>query len=76
MFEYVLFWFLVMILFSFLLIYSQYFFVKNFKVVGMGLVLFMIISFVYLLNVVGIVVIVSGFLKLLKVINLLFIFEN
>ncbi|HFV2922851.1 TPA: type VII secretion protein EsaA [Streptococcus agalactiae] len=74
--EYVPSWFLVMTLFSFLLIHSQYFFVKNFKAVGMGLALFMIISFVYLSNAVGTVATVSGLPKLLKAINPLSILEN
>ncbi|HGD1751104.1 TPA: type VII secretion protein EsaA [Streptococcus agalactiae] len=74
--EYVPSWFLVMTLFSFLLIHSQYFFIKNFKAVGMGLALFMIISFVYLSNAVGTVATVSGLPKLLKAINPLSILEN
>ncbi|AGM99608.1 type VII secretion protein EsaA [Streptococcus iniae] len=69
-------WTLLIVLFSFLLVHSQYFLLKNLKAIGMGLSLFMIISFVYLSNAIGTVATVKGFPKILKNSNPLSVLEG
>ena len=51
--EYVPSWVLLIVIASFVLISKQYLILKHLRVLGMGLALFMIISFVYLSNAIG-----------------------
>ncbi|MFC3928396.1 type VII secretion protein EsaA [Streptococcus caprae] len=74
--EYVPIWVLLVVLFSFLLTQGQYFLLKNLRALGMGLILFMIISFVYLSNAIGTTVNLSGSTATLKSLNLLSVLEN
>ncbi|PNY19779.1 type VII secretion protein EsaA [Streptococcus parauberis] len=74
--EYVPSWIMLVLLFSFLLVQGQYFLLKNLKAIGMGLSLFMIISFVYLSNAIGTVATVRGLPKFFKMINPLSILEG
>lgn len=73
--EFVPSWTLLVVLFSFLLVHAQYFLLKNFKAIGMGLSLFMIISYVYLSNAIGTVATLKGFPKYLKAVNPLSLLE-
>ncbi|MEX2805598.1 type VII secretion protein EsaA [Streptococcus sp. H31] len=69
-------WVLLVALFSFLLTQGQYFLLKNLKAVGMGLILFMMMSFVYLSNAIGTTVGLSRILALLKRFNPLSLLEG
>ena len=69
-------WVLLVTLFSFLLTQGQYFLLKNLKAAGMGLSLFMIISFVYLSNAIGTTASLSRSLAVLKRINPLSLLEG
>lgn len=74
--EYVPSWVLLIVLFAFLLVHAQYFILKYFKAVGMGLILFTIISFVYLSNAIGTTATLTGLPAVLKDINPLSILET
>lgn len=69
-------WVLVVALFSLILTQGQYLLIKNFKAFGMGLSLFMIISFVYLSNAIGTTATLSGVPANLKKLNVLSILEE
>ncbi|MBM7643063.1 type VII secretion protein EsaA [Streptococcus loxodontisalivarius] len=69
-------WVLLVVLFAFILVHGQYLFIKNFKAIGMGLALFMIISFVYLSNAIGTTASLTGFPQFLKTINPLSMLET
>ena len=69
-------WVLVVTLFSLILMQGHYFFFKNLKALGMGLCLFMTISFVYLSNAIGTTATLKGLPAFLKKINVLSILET
>lgn len=69
-------WVLVVSLFSLILTQGQYLLIKNFKAFGMGLSLFMTISFVYLSNAIGTTATLSGVPANLKKLNVLSILEE
>lgn len=69
-------WVLVVTLFSLILTQGQYLLIKNFKAFGMGLSLFMTISFVYLSNAIGTTAALSGVPANLKKLNVLSILEE
>jgi len=69
-------WVLVVALFSLILTQGQYLLIKNFKAFGMGLSLFMTISFVYLSNAIGTTATLSGVPANLKKLNVLSILEE
>ena len=69
-------WVLVVTLFSLILTQGQYLLIKNFKAFGMGLSLFMTISFVYLSNAIGTTATLSGVPANLKKLNVLSILEE
>lgn len=69
-------WVLVVSLFSLILTQGQYLLIKNFKAFGMGLSLFMTISFVYLSNAIGTTAVLSGVPANLKKLNVLSILEE
>ncbi|TDE75032.1 type VII secretion protein EsaA [Streptococcus vicugnae] len=69
-------WVLVVSLFSLILTQGQYLLIKNFKAFGMGLSLFMTISFVYLSNAIGTTASLSGVPANLKKLNVLSILEE
>lgn len=69
-------WVLVVALFSLILTQGQYLLIKNFKAFGMGLSLFMTISFVYLSNAIGTTATLSGVPAKLKKLNVLSILEE
>lgn len=69
-------WVLVVALFSLILTQGQYLLIKNFKAFGMGLSLFMTISFVYLSNAIGTTAVLSGVPANLKKLNVLSILEE
>ena len=69
-------WVLVVTLFSLILTQGQYLLIKNFKAFGMGLSLFMTISFIYLSNAIGTTATLSGVPANLKKLNVLSILEE
>lgn len=69
-------WVLVVALFSLILTQGQYLLIKNFKAFGMGLSLFMTISFVYLSNAIGTTATLSGVPANLKKLNVLSVLEE
>ena len=69
-------WVLVVTLFSLILTQGQYLLIKNFKAFGMGMSLFMTISFVYLSNAIGTTATLSGVPANLKKLNVLSILEE
>lgn len=69
-------WVLVVALFSLILTQGQYLLIKNLKAFGMGLSLFMTISFVYLSNAIGTTATLSGVPANLKKLNVLSILEE
>lgn len=69
-------WVLVVTLFSLILTQGQYLLIKNFKAFGMGLSLFITISFVYLSNAIGTTATLSGVPANLKKLNVLSILEE
>lgn len=69
-------WVLVVTLFSLILTQGQYLLIKNFKAFGMGVSLFMTISFVYLSNAIGTTATLSGVPANLKKLNVLSILEG
>ena len=69
-------WVLVVTLFSLILTQGQYLLIKNFKALGMGVSLFMTISFVYLSNAIGTTATLSGVPANLKKLNVLSILEE
>lgn len=69
-------WVLVVALFSLILTQGQYLLIKNFKAFGMGLSLFMTISFVYLSSAIGTTATLSGVPANLKKLNVLSILEE
>ena len=69
-------WVLVITMFSLALTQGQYLLMKNFKAVGMGLNLFMTISFVYLSNAIGTTATLSGIPAVLKKMNVLSTLEG
>jgi putative membrane protein len=58
------------------LIQGQYFLLKHFRVIGMGLAFFMMISFVYLSNAIGTTASLTGFPAFIKNLNVLSILEG
>ena len=57
------------------LIQGQYLLLKHFRVIGMGLAFFMLISFVYLSNAIGTTASLTGFPAFIKNLNALSILE-
>ena len=68
-------WVLLIVLAGFVLIQGQYFLLKHFRVIGMGLAFFMMISFVYLSNAIGTTASLTGFPAFIKNLNVLSILE-
>ena len=69
-------WLLLIVLAGFVLIQGQYFLLKHFRVIGMGLAFFMMISFVYLSNAIGTTASLTGFPAFIKNLNVLSILEG
>lgn len=69
-------WVLLIVLAGFVLIQGQYFLLKHFRVIGMGLAFFMMISFVYLSNAIGTTASLTGFPAFIKNLNVLSILES
>lgn len=69
-------WVLLIVLAGFMLIQGQYFLLKHFRVIGMGLAFFMMISFVYLSNAIGTTASLTGFPVFIKNLNVLSILEG
>lgn len=69
-------WIFVIVLFSIVLVQGQYFLLKNFKSIGMGFILYTMISFVYLSSALGITATLKGLPATLKSFNILSILEN
>ena len=69
-------WVLLIVLAGFVLIQVQYFLLKHFRVIGMGLAFFMMISFVYLSNAIGTTASLTGFPAFIKNLNVLSILEG
>ena len=69
-------WVLLIVLAGFVLIQGQYFLLKHFRVIGMGLAFFMMISFVYLSNAIGTTASLTGFPAFIKTLNVLSILEG
>ena len=69
-------WVLLIVLAGFVLIQGQYFLLKHFRVIGMGLAFFMMISFVYLSNAIGTTASLTGFPAFIKNLNVLSILEG
>lgn len=59
-------WVLLIVLAAFVLIQGQYLLLKHFRVIGMGLSFFMMISFVYLSNAIGTTASLTGFPAFIK----------
>lgn len=74
--EYVPSWVLLAVLAGFVLVQLQYFLLKHFRVVGMGISFFMLISYVYLSSAIGTTATLSGLPALVKNLNLLSILEG
>ena len=69
-------WVLLIVLAGFVLIQGQYFLLKHFRVIGMGLAFFMMISFVYLSNAIGTTASLTDFPAFIKNLNVLSILEG
>ena len=69
-------WVLLIVLVAFVLIQGQYLLLKHFRVIGMGLSFFMMISFVYLSNAIGTTASLTGFPAFIKNLNALSILEG
>ena len=69
-------WVLLIVLAAFVLVQGQYFLLKHFRVIGMGISFFMMISFVYLSNAIGTTASLTGFSALIKKLNALSILES
>lgn len=69
-------WVLLIVLAVFVLIQGQYLLLKHFRVIGMGLSFFMMISFVYLSNAIGTTASLTGFPAFIKNLNALSILEG
>lgn len=69
-------WVLLIVLAAFVLIQGQYLLLKHFRVIGMGLAFFMMISFVYLSNAIGTTASLTGFPAFIKNLNALSILEG
>lgn len=69
-------WVLLIVLATFVLIQGQYLLLKHFRVIGMGLSFFMMISFVYLSNAIGTTASLTGFPAFIKNLNALSILEG
>ncbi|AXQ79411.1 type VII secretion protein EsaA [Streptococcus chenjunshii] len=69
-------WIFLNILLSLILVLSQYLLIKYFRAVGMGLALFMLLSYIYMTSAVGTTVAVNGGLALIKRLNFLVYIEN
>ena len=69
-------WVLLIVLAGFVLIQGRYFLLKHFRVIGMGLAFFMMISFVYLSNAIGTTASLTGFPAFIKNLNVLSILEG
>ncbi|KXT85017.1 putative secretion accessory protein EsaA/YueB [Streptococcus sp. DD11] len=74
--EYVPSWVLLIVVASFVLIQGQYLILKHFRVLGMGLAFFMIVSFVYLSNAIGTTASLTGFPAFIKNLNALSVLEG
>lgn len=74
--EYVPSWVFLAVLASFVLVQLQYLLLKHFRVIGMGLAFFMLISYVYLSSAIGTTATLSGLPALVKNVNLLSILER
>lgn len=68
-------WVLLIVLAALVLIQGQYLLLKHFRVIGMGLAFFMMISFVYLSNAIGTTAGLTGFPAFIKNLNALSILE-
>lgn len=68
-------WVLLIVLAGLVLIQGQYLLLKHFRVIGMGLAFFMMISFVYLSNAIGTTASLTGFPAFIKHLNALSILE-
>ena len=68
-------WVLLIVLATLVLIQGQYLLLKHFRVIGMGLAFFMMISFVYLSNAIGTTASLTGFPAFIKNLNALSILE-
>lgn len=68
-------WVLLIVLAALVLIQGQYLLLKHFRVIGMGLAFFMMISFVYLSNAIGTTASLTGFPAFIKILNALSILE-
>ena len=68
-------WVLLIVLAALVLIQGQYLLLKHFRVIGMGLAFFMLISFVYLSNAIGTTASLTGFPAFIKNLNALSILE-
>ena len=64
--EYVPSWVFLAVLASFVLVQLQYLLLKHFRVIGMGLAFFMLISYVYLSSAIGTTATLSGLPALVK----------
>lgn len=69
-------WVTLVTLFSLLLTQGQYALLKQVKTLGMGIILFMLISYVYLTNAIGTATKATGVTSLLKRVNPLMILED
>lgn len=69
-------WVVLIVLFSLVLVQGQYFLLKNFKSIGMGVILYMMISFVYLSSAIGTTATLKGLPATLKSLNILSLLEN
>ena len=74
--EYVPSWVFLAVLASFVLVQLQYLLLKYFRVLGMGLAFFMLISYVYLSSAIGTTATLSGLPAYVKNVNLLSILEG
>ena len=74
--EYVPSWVFLAVLASFVLVQLQYLLLKYFRVLGMGLAFFMLISYVYLSSAIGTTATLSGLPAHVKNVNLLSILEG
>lgn len=69
-------WILLFVLFSFLLLHSQYFLLTHMKALGMGLSLYSLVSFIYFSNAVGATVATADLAQKLKKWNILTLMET
>ncbi|MGT2930058.1 type VII secretion protein EsaA [Streptococcus dentasini] len=69
-------WILIFVLFSLVLLHGQYFVLKHLRSLGMGLVLYNLVSFVYFSNALGASVGLTGWMRQLKRWNFLSLMEK